>query len=263
MQLYVYNWWTLHDLRKTLITCGHIRYLITKYIFVFVIDETSFKLYGSLTELCNDTLCYQETGNFHAKDCIERSCDQCGVHLIKFSTCNEWNGKRFEYIDIKTKHGTKKKLMLVDKTTKAFDMIKYFIKIVQSFVGHNLRSKWQTDQLKYLIENLPTNECFVVHDFPQNCRCIDRVEIQSNYVQRTEVSIHVSLIYRHAILEVDGVSSTHNKHNMRTFLHYITGRKTRPVVCTLCSEVNIRILELDALLCPCHARILRRLPVPM
>jgi hypothetical protein len=57
------------------------------------------KLYGSLTELCNDTLCYQETGNFHAKDCIERSCDQCGVHLIKFSqyelsTCNEWNGKK-------------------------------------------------------------------------------------------------------------------------------------------------------------------------
>jgi hypothetical protein len=101
-----------------------------------VIDETSFKLYGSLTELCNDTLCYQETGNLHAKDCIERSCDQCGVHLIKFSehelsTCNEspdvkW--KKIEYIDIKTKYRTKKKLMLVDKTTKAGDMIKYFIK---------------------------------------------------------------------------------------------------------------------------------------
>jgi hypothetical protein len=55
------------------------------FFFVFVIDETSFKLYGSLTELCNDTLCYQETGNLHAKDCIERACDQCGVHLIKFS----------------------------------------------------------------------------------------------------------------------------------------------------------------------------------
>jgi hypothetical protein len=33
-----------------------------------------------------------------------------------------------ENIDIKTKHGTKKKLMLVDKTTKAGDMIKYLIK---------------------------------------------------------------------------------------------------------------------------------------
>ena len=54
-----------------------------------------------------------------------------------------------------------------------------------------------------------------------------------------------------------------NKHNMRTLLHYITGRKTRPVFCTLCPEVNIRILELDKLLCHYHARILRRFPVPM
>ena len=122
--------------------------------------------------------------------------------MIKFSehelsTCNEspdvkW--KILEYIDNKTKHGTKKKLMLVDKTTKAGDMIKYFIKNLV-FVGHNFRSKWQTHQLKYLIENLPTNECLVVHDFPENYRCTDRVEIQSNYFQRTEVSIHVSLIY--------------------------------------------------------------------
>ena len=36
--------------------------------------------------------------------------------------------EKFEYIDIKTKHGTKKKLMLIDKTTKAGDMIKYFMK---------------------------------------------------------------------------------------------------------------------------------------
>ena len=31
--------------------------------------------------------------------------------------------------------------MLVDKTTKAGDMIKYFIKNLQSFVGHKFRSK--------------------------------------------------------------------------------------------------------------------------
>ena len=104
--------------------------------------------------------------------------------------------------------------MLVDKTTKAGDMIKYFIKNLQSFVGHKFRSKWQTDQLKYLIENLPTNKCLVVHDFSENYRCTDRVEIQSNYFQRTEVSVHVSLIYRYAILEVDGVSSTPEEINI-------------------------------------------------
>jgi hypothetical protein len=29
----------------------------------------------------------------HAKDCIERACDQCGVHLIKFSQY-EWYEKQ-------------------------------------------------------------------------------------------------------------------------------------------------------------------------
>lgn len=50
-----------------------------------------------------------------------------GVHLIKFSehelsTCNESPDVKLEkneYIDIKTKHGTKKKLMLVDKKNKS------------------------------------------------------------------------------------------------------------------------------------------------
>jgi hypothetical protein len=41
--------------------------------------------------------------------------------------------KKIEYIDIKTKYRTKKKLMLVDKTTKAGDMIKYFIKKITVF----------------------------------------------------------------------------------------------------------------------------------
>ena len=33
-------------------------------------------------------------------------------------------------------------------------------------------------------------------------------EIQSIYFQRTEISIHVTIIHRYAILEVDGIEST-------------------------------------------------------
>ena len=39
-------------------------------------------------------------------------------------------------------------------------------------------------------------------------------EVQLSYFQRTEVSVHVSLIQRHAILEVDGVSSTEMEPNI-------------------------------------------------
>jgi hypothetical protein len=116
------------------------------------------------------------------------------------------NWKRFEYVEIKTKNGVKKKLTLVDKTTKPGEMITYLKKVLEFFPGHHFRSKWQTDQLKHLVQNLPQNDCLTVHDFSENYRCSEQIEIQSNYFQRTEVPIHVSLIYR--LLEVDGVSST-------------------------------------------------------
>jgi hypothetical protein len=61
---------------RTICCCRY--HLECKYLFnVFiayrkqlidgVIDETSFKLYGSLTELCNDTLCYQENRKMSCK----------------------------------------------------------------------------------------------------------------------------------------------------------------------------------------------------
>ena len=51
------------------------------------------------------------------------------------------------------------------------------------------------------------NHCVVIHDYSENYGCKEKFELQQTYFQRTEVSIHVSVIYRHAILEVDGVES--------------------------------------------------------
>ena len=44
-------------------------------------------------------------------------------------------------------------------------------------------------------------------DFSENYRCTDLKELQSSYFQKTEVSIHVTTIHRHAVLEYDGVES--------------------------------------------------------
>lgn len=134
--------------------------------------------------------------------------------LSKADDVPDLKWKKFEYIDNKTKHGMKKKLTLVDKTTKPGEMIDNVRKVLQFFPGHNFRAKWQTDQLKNIIENLPENECVTVHDFSENYRCTDRVEIQSSYFQRTEVSIHVTLIYRHSLLDVDEESSTPDDPNI-------------------------------------------------
>ncbi|VDI26217.1 Hypothetical predicted protein [Mytilus galloprovincialis] len=45
-------------------------------------------------------------------------------------------------------------------------------------------------------------------------KCSAREEIQSSYFQRTEVSLHVSIIYRHAVLEYDGKDSTTENPNI-------------------------------------------------
>ncbi|CAC5382994.1 unnamed protein product [Mytilus coruscus] len=47
-----------------------------------------------------------------------------------------------------------------------------------------------------------------VHDFSENYRCSELTEIQSAYFQKTEVSVHVTILHRHALLEYDGVDSS-------------------------------------------------------
>ena len=81
-----------------------------------IIDEKDFKIYRTMTKLYADTVCSVEDGSMHLKYCIERNCSNCKVSSIKFSNPElskaddvpDLKWKQFEYIDIKTKHGTKK-----------------------------------------------------------------------------------------------------------------------------------------------------------
>jgi hypothetical protein len=77
-----------------------------------------------------------------------------------------------------------------------------------------MRAKWQMN----LQQSLPQNHCITIHDFSENYRCCDKNEIQSNYFQRTDISIHVTIIHRHAILEVDRIESTVEDPYLRVIL---------------------------------------------
>ena len=61
---------------------------------------------------------------------------------------------------------------------------------------------------KTLIDNLPIDHAVCVYDFSESYKCSDQREIQSSYFQKTEVSIHVTILYRHSILEKDGINSS-------------------------------------------------------
>jgi hypothetical protein len=73
---------------------------------------------------------------------------------------------------------------------------------------HFFISNWQSTQMKSLIQNLPPKHCICIHHYLENYRYVEKNEIQSNYFQRTECSLHVKIIHRHAILKFDGLYST-------------------------------------------------------
>jgi hypothetical protein len=87
--------------------------------------ESLFLKYMTAYMICAMKLYAQKTSRvIIKKDCLERNCDKCGVSLCNFSALEKdmssgaefvpWSC--FEYVDIKSKNGQKRKLMLVKKT---------------------------------------------------------------------------------------------------------------------------------------------------
>ncbi|CAC5415730.1 unnamed protein product [Mytilus coruscus] len=185
-----------------------------KYTITNILDfeQNLYPVYEHLTDIAVATLCDKDqVNNSYSKACLDRECSKCGLSLLKF-TDEELNvsddapnvsWERYEYITV----NSKKKLTLVRKCTKPGDMFNYFRELLDKFAGHQFRAQWQNAQLKCLKENLLPNHCIIIHDYSENYGCKEKFELQRTYFQRTDVSIHVSVIYRHAILEVDGVES--------------------------------------------------------
>jgi hypothetical protein len=172
-------------------------------------------LFNSLSEVGDATLCPATEGNIDIA-CLDRKCDQCGVQNLQLlpeeknksddAPMVQW--ETYEYVNIKVKNKTIKKLMLVKKETCPGDMFDSFLKMLTTFAAHQDRAVWQQKQIKSLTEHLPLNDCVCIHDFSENYRCTDKLELQSAYFQKTEVTIHVTIIHRHAMLEYDGIQST-------------------------------------------------------
>ena len=95
------------------------------------------------------------------------------------------------------------------------------MKLLETYPAHQFRATWQNSQFRSLKDNLPINHCLAVHDYSENYQCKDSVEIQSRYFQKTEVSIHVSVIYRHAVLELDGFDSFENDPRIVSELFFV------------------------------------------
>lgn len=118
--------------------------------------------------------------------------------------------ERYEYVSLKRGLKSIRKLMLVKKTSRPCEMFSYFSQIFRSFPYHQFRASQQSEQLRSLLDNLPHTHCITINDYSESYKCFDKTEIQTGYFQKIEVSIHVTLLYHHAVLEIDSIESTVN-----------------------------------------------------
>lgn len=101
-----------------------------------------------------------------------------------------------------------KKIALVTKQTKPKELFSYFQSLLQDYSYHSFMAKWQQNQMDSLIENLPKDEVIYVHDYSKGYSCRQQDELQSEYFDVAKVSLHIIILYRHAVEPVDGKIST-------------------------------------------------------
>ena len=123
--------------------------------------------------------------------------------------CVSW--LRYRYVELKgveTSDGTpKKRLSIVTEKTPPGKLIEYFMQLLQEYPFHQFMACWQCNQCDQIKEFLTQNHVLCVHDFSENYECTLQDEVQTQNFCRGEVSVHVTTLYRHSVLEYDGIQS--------------------------------------------------------
>ena len=175
--------------------------------------EQGYPIFTHLTDLVDKTLCPKlEEAEFHQKGCCDRECLNCGVELLKFlleeesteQTGAQVKWQHFEY----TMLGEKRRLQMVEKETPPGEMFSYFKSLLAKFPGHCLQANWQSKQLKSIVQCLPVGDVCCIHDYSENYTCQHQDQLQSLCYGQTQASIHVTVLHRHSLAEVDGEEST-------------------------------------------------------
>ena len=184
-------------------------------------ERETYPVYEHLSSLVEQTMCNKEDDSYHRLSCVNRECEDCGLKNIKFmlaeedtsQTAPDVKWERFENVVVGE---DKRRLKIVTKITKPGDMFSYFKSLLESFPGHEFRAKWQQEQMHRNIENLPLGEACCVHDYSENYCCRYQEEIQSLYFSQAQVSIHVTILHRHALKHIDGLESTEEQRELIT-----------------------------------------------
>ena len=182
-------------------------------------SDNPVKVFERAHDMYSQTICANANDSYSKLTCLKRTCDSCGVHklqllpeeLDKTQNAKTVKWEKFEYVDLSVKDGKSvRKLELMKKETTPGELFEYLKTLLETFPLHQHRAQWQNEQYKYITINLPEQGCVCVHDFSENYQCSEKMELQSKHFSKTEVTIHISVIHRHAKLEHDGMDSTND-----------------------------------------------------
>ena len=180
-------------------------------------SDQSIPVPKTLTECVDLTLCAKGDGaSYHAITCLERECTSCGVDsfaLLPEEMSKEGSVRWSCYENVSTGKflpdgQEKKKISLVQKETPPFQLFSYFKDLLKVYPSHSFMARWQREQLDNLLEHLPIGHVVCIHDYSEGYTCRKQDETQSEYFDVAKVSLHVSIVYRHAVEATDGVEST-------------------------------------------------------
>ncbi len=163
------------------------------------LDDETYPIFKTLQELVEYTLCPKPPGDkYHDIHCLRRQCQKCGINqfVVSEKELSDSGGvtwERFEYVDI----NGKRKPMLVKKQTAPKDMFEYFVKLLKEFPYHEFEANWINSQIKSLQKHLPIDHTLCINDFSQNKRVKLQQETQSVFFAGCEITIHVTLLFRH------------------------------------------------------------------
>ena len=191
------------------------------------------KIYQRLSHMVDDTLCPKGDNEYHKLVWLKRECSECGVQAANFSISELNNNSNNDSVRCKwskygyntlegceTADGTpRKKLSIVSKETSPSELVNYLKQLLQSYPYHQFMSCWKKSQFDSLKENLLIDNVLCVHDYSENYECSYQEEVQSQYFSKTEASIHVTILYRHASQEFDNCAST--EEQPKTIKEYI------------------------------------------
>ncbi|CAG2238720.1 unnamed protein product [Mytilus edulis] len=200
------------EFRTIFSECMKQRKLILESTHDRAIVEARYPIFKSQADMFAETLCPKGTNKEHYKtECLNRKCQNCGVaNLLLMPEENdttdeaiEVTWEKFEYVNVCTKGNLKKKTYASKKNNKNRNTFQIstgaFIYLSLTPIPSSMAK--------------PATQGYYIEPFCQRL-CSAREEIQSSYFQRTEVSLHVSIIYRHAVLEYDGKDSTTENPNI-------------------------------------------------